>query len=49
MSSVFLLALQMGIVISGFVGMGKVVNWYHKEGEDKERGGASIDKNRNIR
>lgn len=42
MSGIVLLSLKMGVVLAGFVGMGKVVNWYYKEGEEK--GGASIDK-----
>ena len=51
MSGMLLLALQLGIVAGGFVGMSKAIDWYHEDGKrksNKSGGGMPDGKSRHL-
>ena len=52
MSGVLLLALQLGVVAGGFVGMSKAIDWYHNEDgkrkPNKSGGGMPDGKSRHL-
>lgn len=39
MTALVMMGLQMGVVMVGFVGAGKVLEWYHKDETTSTRGG----------
>lgn len=44
MVGIVLLAGQLGVVISGFIGMSAVVGWYHSDKSKGNKGGERNDK-----
>jgi hypothetical protein len=47
MTGIVILATQLGVVIGSFVGMSKVMSWYHKGGDNHGNTNSTIVKPRN--